>query len=136
MENEMIEQDIEHRRKKLIDKMTEERGYMPPSLVYLAEKDIDFVEAYNALYALGLKDGKALPIKTRELIAIAILAYRGFTDAVYEHANRALRHGATKQELLEAFETMIVPGGGPAFATGLAALIRIEEDEKKQKQAK
>jgi alkylhydroperoxidase/carboxymuconolactone decarboxylase family protein YurZ len=46
-----------------------------------------------------------------------------------------MRHGATKEELLEAFETMIVPSGGPAFATGLAALIRIEEDEKKQNQA-
>jgi AhpD family alkylhydroperoxidase len=77
-----------------------------------------------------LSDGKALPIKTRELVAIAILAFRGRTDGVYEHMKRALRHGATKQELIEAIETMLVPGGAPTFSTALRALIRIEQEEK------
>jgi alkylhydroperoxidase/carboxymuconolactone decarboxylase family protein YurZ len=72
-----------------------------------------------------------LPIKTRELVAIAILAFRGLTDAVYEHSRRALRNGLSKQELMEAIETMIVPGGTPTFSTGLRALMRIEEDERK-----
>jgi hypothetical protein len=36
---------------------------------------------------------------------------------------------------MEAIETMIVPGGAPTFGTGLRALMRIEEDEKKQKAA-
>ncbi len=72
-------------------------------------------------------------MKTRELVAIAILAFRGLEGGVYEHMKRALRHGATKQELLEAIETSIIPGGAPTFATGLQALMRIEEDEKKAK---
>jgi len=49
---------------------------------------------------------------------------------VYNHCKRALRLGATKQELLEAIETTIIPGGTPTFGTGLRALMRIEEDEK------
>jgi len=81
----------------------------------------------------GLTDGKALPAKTRELIAIAILAFRRRENAVYLHAKRALELGATKQELLEAIETTIIPGGAPTFGTGLAALMRIEEEAKKDK---
>ena len=108
---------------------------MPPPWAYMAEKDLDFIEAYNNLYTRGLSDGKALPIKYRELVAIAILAFRGQGDAVYEHSKRALRNGLTKQELLEAIETMIVPGGAPTFGNGLRALMRIEDDEKKEKAA-
>jgi len=127
----MTNQTVEERKKKLVADMSQERGYMPPSFTYMVEKDIDFIEAYNNLYTRGLAVGNALPIKTRELVAIAILAYRGLTDAVYEHSKRALRNGLTKQELMEAVETMIIPGGAPTFATGLSALLRIEEEEKK-----
>jgi AhpD family alkylhydroperoxidase len=111
--------------------MTDQRGYMPGPWKFMADKDPDFIEAYNNLYTRGLSEGKALPIKTRELIAIAILAFRGRTDAVYEHTKRALRHGATKQELIEAIETMLIPGGAPTFSTALRALMRIEEEESK-----
>jgi alkylhydroperoxidase/carboxymuconolactone decarboxylase family protein YurZ len=113
--------------------MSKERGYLQPQWQYMIDKDVDFIESYNNLYMGGLTDGKALPIKIRELVALGILCYRGLTDAAYEHSKRAIRHGATKQELMEAIETMIVPGGAPTFATGLAALMKIEEDDKKAK---
>lgn len=129
----MADSQTEKKKQAIIEAMSKERGYMPPAWAYMAEKDVDFIEAYNTLYERGLTAGKALPIKTRELVAMAILAYRGLTDAVYEHGKRALRHGATKEELLEAMETTIVPGGAPTFGTGLKALMMIEEDEKKKK---
>ena len=66
----------------------------------------------------------------REFIAIGILAYRGLEEAVYHHSKQALRLGATKQELLEAMETAMIPGGTPTLALGLRALSRIEEEEK------
>jgi AhpD family alkylhydroperoxidase len=91
------------------------------------------MEAYNHLYNLGLRAGKALPVKTKELVAIGILAYQSRENAVYEHMKRALRHGATKQELLEAVETTIIPGGAPTFDIGIRALMRIVEDEKGKK---
>jgi AhpD family alkylhydroperoxidase len=130
----MADQNEEKRRQDLIEAMSKERGHLSPRWAYMIEKDLSFIEAYNNLYTCALTDGKALPIKTRELIAMAILAHRGRADGVYEHAKRALRHGATKQELLEAVETMIVPGGAPTFGTGLSALMMIEEDEKKGKE--
>ena len=124
---------LEQRKKDLTAKMSKERGYLQPQWQYMIDKDVDFIESYNNLYMGGLTDGKALPIKIRELIALAILCYRGLTDAAYEHSKRAIRNGATKQELMEAIETMIVPGGAPTFATGLAALMKTEEDDKKKK---
>jgi alkylhydroperoxidase/carboxymuconolactone decarboxylase family protein YurZ len=124
---------LEKRKKEIAEAMSRERGYMPEAWAYMAEKDLDFIEAYNNLYLRALTDGKALPIKTRELIAMALLAYRGLTEAVFEHGKRALKHGATKQELLEAIETTLIPGGAPTFGTGLKALMMIEEAEKKEK---
>src|ERR1700759_1647623 len=44
------------------------RGYLPPSMVYAASRDIDFIEAYDRLYANSLNDGKAFPAKYRELV--------------------------------------------------------------------
>jgi AhpD family alkylhydroperoxidase len=125
----MVDETSEKRREELLRKMKEQRGYMLGPWEYMAEKDPDFMEAYNGIYSKGLSDGNALPIKTRELIAIAILAFRGRTDGVYEHMKRALRHGATKQELLEAAQTMLVPGGAPTFSAALKALMRIEQED-------
>jgi alkylhydroperoxidase/carboxymuconolactone decarboxylase family protein YurZ len=126
----MVNEKSERRKQNLIEEIERERGRLPAHWAYLAEKDIDYMEAYNTLYTKGLTDGKVLPAKTRELIAIALLAFRGLENAVYEHCKRALRLGATKQELLEAMETSIIPGGAPTLSTGLRALMRIEEDEK------
>jgi len=126
----MTDENKEKKKQKLIREMSKERGYLQPQWAYMVEKDVGFMEAYNNIYNKGLTDGRALPAKTREFIAIALLAFRGRENAVYLHAKRALRLGATKQELLEAIETTIIPGGAPTFSTGLAALMRIEEDEK------
>ncbi len=126
----MKNEKMEKRVKRLIKEMEKDRGYLPPPWKYMVEKDVNFMEAYNKLYNCGLNDGKALPVKTRELIPIALLAFRGNENGVYEHIKRALKHGATKREILEALETLIIPGGAPTFATGLRALMRIEEEEK------
>jgi alkylhydroperoxidase/carboxymuconolactone decarboxylase family protein YurZ len=126
-----VDENKQGKKRKLIKKMERERGYVYPAWLYMIDKDVDFMEAYNNLYEMGLTDGKALTAKTREFIAMAILAFRGQENAVYLHARRALRLGATKQELLEAIETTVVPGGAPAFSTGLSALMKIEEEERK-----
>lgn len=130
----MKDENVEKRRKDLIERMEKERGYLPAPWVYMANRDVDFLEAYNNLYNCGLTDGRALPVKTRELIVIVLLAFRGDGEnAVYEHMKRALKHGATKQEILEALETSMIPGGASTFSIGLQALMKIEEEEEKSK---
>lgn len=127
----MADEKKQEKKQKLIKKMEKERGYVYPTWLYMVDKDVDFMEAYDNLYERVLTDGKALPAKTRELIAIALLAFRGQENAVYLHIKRALRLGATKQEIIEAIETTVIPGGAITFQLGVSALMRIEEEEKK-----
>jgi len=84
----MAEEEGKKRIKSLIQAMKKERGYLPQEWEYAAEKDVDFMNAYNNFYDLGLKAGKVLPIKTRELIVIALLAYRGKEEGVYHHIKK------------------------------------------------
>ena len=61
-------------------------------------------------------------MKYREMVIIGILAFRGRKEGVIAHMRRAIEHGATKRELLEAIQSAAVPGGGPTFSTGAQAL--------------
>jgi len=127
-----METKREQRVKDLIESMKRERGYLPPPWPYATEKDIDFMEAYNKAYNICLNNEKGLPIKTRELIAIAIIAFRGLEGGLYEHMKRALRHGATKQEIFEALKVSFIFSGTPTFVIGLQALLKIEEEGRKE----
>jgi alkylhydroperoxidase/carboxymuconolactone decarboxylase family protein YurZ len=120
----------EEGKDNIMQRIQRVRGYLPDEWAYIAGKDPDFWDTYNALYEKVLSDGKALPAKTRELIAIGVLSYRELEQGVCNHAKRALRLGATKQELLEAVETVTVPGGSPALRAGLRGLMMLEEEEK------
>ena len=42
------------------------------------------------------------------------------------HMRRAVAHGTTKRELLEAVQAAAVPGGGPTISTGVQALMELE----------
>jgi alkylhydroperoxidase/carboxymuconolactone decarboxylase family protein YurZ len=130
----MANEQDDKRVRDYLEAMRKERGYLPPSFAYLATRDIGFLEAYDRLYCASLSDGKAFPAKYRELVVAGILAYKGFDAAVYEHLKRALKLGATKQEALEAMEATMVPGGWPTVGAGLRALMRIEEEERNDKQ--
>ena len=116
--------DIAKKAEILIEEMTKTRGYMYPEWEFAARNDPDFLRAYNDLYTSGLNAGRALSTIERELVACGILCFRGQINGVTTHLVRAFKLGATKQQLLEAIETMIVPGGAPTFSTGLTALMQ------------
>ena len=63
------------------------------------------------------------------MIALGVLAFRGASpNSMYTHTKRALRMGATKEEVLEAFEVAAIPGGPPVLTRGLRALMQISEE--------
>lgn len=102
-------------------------GY--PFWEWVAREDPEYVKARKPLADLSIGEGKALPIKYREMVIIGILAFRGVgEDGLLAHMRRAIEHGATKRELLEAIESAAVPGGGPCFAAGARALMRLDSD--------
>ena len=112
----------------LIARMKEARGYIYPDWEFAARQDPDFVETYNRIYELGLGEGRHVSAKVREFVAIAPLAFRGGERAgLVAHMERALRLGATREEIFEVLETCLVPGGAPTFHRGLGALLELEE---------
>jgi alkylhydroperoxidase/carboxymuconolactone decarboxylase family protein YurZ len=108
--------------------MAAKRGYRFPEWEWLAEKDPAYEQArldYGAL--IFTRENPALPVKYRELIASVILAFRGF-PTVGDHVRRAIREGATMQEVIEAFEVATVPGGMPVMHFALPYLIEIDKE--------
>jgi alkylhydroperoxidase/carboxymuconolactone decarboxylase family protein YurZ len=111
----------------LIARMKKARGYIYPEWEFAARQDPEFVETYNRIYELGLGEGKHVSAKVREFVAIALLAFRGSEKAgLVAHMERAIRFGATREELFEVLETCLIPGGAPTFHRGLSALLEVK----------
>jgi alkylhydroperoxidase/carboxymuconolactone decarboxylase family protein YurZ len=100
-------------------------GY--PFWDWVAKEDPEYVEARKPLSELSVGEGKELSVKYREMVIIGILAFRGRKEGVLAHMKRAIQHGATKRELLEAIQSAAVPGGGPCFSTGAQALMELDK---------
>ena len=116
------------RAEALIARMKEARGYIYPEWEFAARQDPEFVETYNRMYELSLGNGRHVPAKVREFVAIALLAFRGSDRAgLVAHMTRAIRLGATREELFEILETCLVPGGAPTFHRGLSALMEVQD---------
>jgi len=96
---------------------------------WVAREDPEYAKARVPLSELSVGEGKALAIKYREMVIIGILAFRGASqEGLLAHMRRAIQHGATKRELLEAMESAAVPGGGPTFATGVRTLMQLDAE--------
>src|SRR4029077_20382546 len=120
----MAEHSTAQRADALIAKMKAARGYISPEWEFAARQDPEFVETYNRIYELGLGEGPHVSAKVREFVAIALLAFRGAEGAGrVAQRERALRLGATREEIFEVLETCLVPGGAPTFHRGLGALL-------------
>jgi len=124
----MAEQSTTRRAEALIAKMKAARGYIYPEWEFAARQDPEFVETYNRIYELGLGEGRHVSAKVREFVAIALLAFRGADrDGLVAHMQRAIRFGATREEIFEVLETCLVPGGAPMFHR-LGALMEVDAD--------
>ncbi len=76
-----------------------------------SEVDPDFLEAYLALRSVPFRKGP-LPPRVKELILIAINVATTHLHApgVRRHIRNALRHGASREEIVEAIELTTVLG--------------------------
>lgn len=120
----------------VLAEMERVRGYVYPTHRYLAEVDPGFLESWNNLAGKALlhegteaNPDAELPVKYREIVVSAVLAYRGAsTEGLVAHLRRAISHGATKREILDAFEACAIPGGAPTFLAGVRALMELDGD--------
>jgi alkylhydroperoxidase/carboxymuconolactone decarboxylase family protein YurZ len=95
---------------------------------WLAKEDPEYMQVRQPLSEYSTGDGKALSIKYREMVMIGILAFRGRQEGVLAHMRRAIAHGATKRELLEAVYAAQIPGGGPTLSAGIQSLMQLAQE--------
>ena len=109
--------------------LASERGYHFPTFEWLGQKDPEFEQArLDYVRMTYTRPGNELPVKYKELVAAAILAFRGY-PSLKLHLGRALREGATLREVLEAMEVASVPGGMASLHFAVDALIELEQEE-------
>lgn len=72
------------------------------------------VEPFLSFYNQVMTDG-ALPLKVKELIALAIGVAIHCEHCIILHVRGAKKAGATPEEIFEAAQVGVVMGGGPAF---------------------
>lgn len=75
----------------------------------------DIQAAFEALGASIFREG-ALPVKTKQLIAVAVAHVTQCPYCISSHTKAALRRGATKQELMEAVWVAAEMRAGAAYA--------------------
>ena len=83
---------------------------------------------FNAFSQQAFAEG-ALPGKTKQIIAVAVAHATQCPYCIKDHTERALRHGATPQELMEAIWVAAAMQAGGAFAHATIALSAMEQHE-------
>jgi AhpD family alkylhydroperoxidase len=85
-------------------------------------------KAFDAFNQRVFADG-ALPAKTKQLIAVAVAHVTQCPYCIESHTKAALRHGATRQELMEAIWVAAEMRAGGAYAHAAIALAAMDEAE-------
>lgn len=65
---------------------------------------------------------KALDLKTKELMSVAIGCYNRCEYCIVYHSYKALEAGASKEEIIEAAMVAVAFGGGPSMAYSVTLL--------------
>lgn len=106
----------------------QDNGYGYTWKAWLANEDPAYINVNQPFSDYSAGEGQELSIKHREMVMIGILAFRSRQEAVVAHMRRAIAHGATKRELLEALYAAQIPGGGPTLSVGVRGLIELEQE--------
>jgi AhpD family alkylhydroperoxidase len=77
--------------------------------------------AFSSVSKAAIEPG-ALDSKTKELIALAISIAGRCDGCIGFHTEAAIRHGATRAEVIEAINVAVYMGGGPSYVYGGQAL--------------
>lgn len=94
----------------------------------LGEASPSVMKGFGTLHQAALKEG-ALPMATKELIALAIGITSHCDGCIAFHVHDALEAGATRPEIEETIGVAIMMGGGPAAVYGSDALDALLEFE-------
>jgi AhpD family alkylhydroperoxidase len=88
----------------------------------------DIEKAFQTFSQKVFADG-ALSAKTKQLIAVAVAHVTQCPYCIQGHTKAALRHGVTRQELMEAIWVAAEMRAGGAYAHSTIAVTAIDEAE-------
>src|SRR4051812_45189069 len=74
----------------------------------------EITRGYQGLSQAGTKTGR-LDGETRELIVLAVAVTRQCDGCIAVHVDAAVKHGATREEVIEALGVAIAVNAGAAF---------------------
>lgn len=120
------------RAEAIVRKGERRRGFVPYWLRFMAEVDVDFLEAYERIYELTAVRKGMLPPRFRELIVVAAVAIGGYGPGLKDHIRRALRLGATKEEIVEVLQSAYFHTGALTLVHGMIALIEVLKEMEQQ----
>ena len=89
----------------------------------------DVMKAFSGLAQAALVP-KALDVKTKELVAIAISVAIRCDDCIAFHVKSAMEHGATRQEVIDVLGMAIYMGAGPSVMYASHAIEAFEQYSK------
>ena len=78
----------------------------------------DIGKAFGPFFQGLMKDDSAaggLPVKHKELVALAIGVALRCDACIYAHVEKCLKAGATPREVMDAAGVAVMMGGGPAY---------------------
>jgi AhpD family alkylhydroperoxidase len=81
----------------------------------------DTAKGFHALHNAALAD-RALSTKHKELIALAIGISKQCNDCIGFHVKAAIRAGATRDEIAETVNVVVMMNGGPGYMYGAKAM--------------
>jgi len=119
--------------KKELDKIRKVRGYTLPVHDTLADLNPEFLRRYGDLAShvlFGPAEGRALDLKTRFLVLIGVTtAVKGDPEGMEWSVVRALKAGATWDEVREAAFMAALPAGIPAFEKACLTFNLLEKNK-------
>jgi len=99
--------------------------YLPKLHEELPQLMSGFTTLQNAVYREG-----ALNVQVKELIALAISISIPCEICIARHLERALKAGATKEQIIETLGVVIQMRGGPAAGEGACKVLKKLTEDK------
>lgn len=90
-------------------------------------------ESFHAFSRAVFADG-AIPVKTKQLIAVAVAHVTQCPYCIHGHTGAALRHGAAPEEIMEAIWVAAEMRAGGAYAHSTLALDEITRHRAERKE--
>ena len=107
---------------EIMEDIRQKRGYLYPWQEFVAREDPEFIVNYEKMWDTIGARSVVLPLKFKQIILVAVLAALRDETAMRTQMRRALRLGATKQELTEALQVAFIPGGALTLVHGYKVL--------------